>query len=208
MRARLMWLACATAVLLLLAACGGDAGDGTTTDDATSTGTPAGQTAAPEGFEAIPTDGAGESAALAAVPAALEAGKEMRTGAGLDWPDLAGIEPRLIAYLIRVDYDGQVALFEVRADGIAHNLYAYQQAFDSGSIVWTSADMAAGAKAEPQSDREKDAVAAVEAAMEDAFPNEAVAVSVHGYRFVYLDGDTSVLALEVAPDGSIISVGN
>ena len=132
----------------------------------------------------------------------------MRTGAGLPWPDLTGIEPRLVAYLVRVDYDGQVSLFEVRADGIAHNLYAYQKAFDSGSIVWTSSDMALSAKAAPQSDREKAAVAAVEAEMKDAFPNEPLAVSVHGYRFVYLKDGMSALALEVAPDGSVISVGN
>jgi hypothetical protein len=198
-----------TLVLMVTAACsGGQSASPDGTGVRSSETTTANETPAPDGFEPIPTDGPGESAALATLPGALAEGKRMRETAGYEWPDLTGLEPRLTAYLVRVDYAGQVALFEVRADGIAHNLYAYQRPFDSGSIVWSPADSSQGPTAEPRSDREKAAVAAVRAAMEDAFPGEPMSFAVQGYRFVYLDGGNVVLQIEVDPEGGVLGVGN
>jgi hypothetical protein len=108
---------------------------------------------------------------------------------------------------VRADYDGQVALFEVRADGTPHNIYAYPRAFDSGSILWTSAENSQGSTAEPQSDREKAAVEAVRSVMADAFPGETLGYAVQGYRFVYVRDGATALTLEVDPEGGIISVG-
>jgi hypothetical protein len=194
------------ALLASAAGCTSDTGGAASQTAATGTAQPADATP-PEGFDAIPTDGPGESAALAALPAALEEGERIRTS-GVAWPDLTGAEPRLVAYLVRADYDGQVGLFEVRADGIAHNIYAFQQAFDSGSIVWTPAEMAQSPTAAPQGEREKAAVAAVTAAMADAFPGESITYAVHGYRFAYLAGSSVVLFIEIDPTGKVISVGN
>jgi hypothetical protein len=197
----------ALALLFSLAGCG----NGVQTEPpATDTGTVTSEPVitAPEGLEAIPTDGPGESAARAAIPGLLDQARQMREGSGQPWPELGSIEPRLVAYLVAVTMDDQVTLFEVRADGIAHELYAYHRAFDAGSLIWTPASMTSTISAAPQSDREKAAVAAIEAAMKDSFPDTALATGVQGYRFVYLDGNTQVLTLEVATDGAIISVGS
>lgn len=191
-----------------LAGCGGAADDGDAGTEATASAPSAGQPDAPQGLEPMPTDGAGESAALAAVPAALEAGKTMREGSGMAWPDLSGLEPSFVAYLVSAEYDGQVALFEVRSEGTPHNLYAYPRAFDSGSIVWTAAENSQGPKAEPRSDRETAAVEAVRAAMTDAFPGETLSFAVQGYRFVFVRDGAVVLSLEVDPQGGVISVGS
>lgn len=158
-------------------------------------------------LEAMPTDGPGESAAVAALPSALQEGKQMLETAGLPSPDVSGIEPAFSAYLIVVDMDGQGALFEVRADGIAHSLYAYQKAFDAATIMWTPSEYSGSPRTAPQSDPESAAVAAVEAAMRDAFPDAAMTVSVYGYRFVYSEEGTPVLTLEIATDGAVISAG-
>jgi len=112
--------------------------------------------------------------ALDAAPAIF--GRERDSGAwpDADWDVLASAEPRLVAYVVRAESNGQVALFEVRADGLPHNLYAYHKAFDSGSIIWTSADDALGGSVEAQSAGEAQAVSAVDAVMRDAFPDDAL----------------------------------
>lgn len=173
-----------------------------------TTGTPEpSRSFAAEGLEAIPAEGAGESEALAAVPGALPSARAMRESAGALWPDLDGFEPVLVAYLVRADLGDQAALFEVRADGIAHNIHAYHKAFDSGSIIWMAADDAPEGSAAPRGDRERAAVGAVAAAMADAFPGEHIACSVSGYRFAFVRDDTLALVLEIAPDGTVVSVG-
>lgn len=158
------------------------------------------------GYDAMAADGANESAALAALPDAFAAQKASGSLSDVDWEMFEGVEPLFVAYLVRVDLNGQVALFEVRADSIAHNIYGYQRAFDSGSIIWTPEAEAQSPSVAPQSPGESVAAGAVNAAMLDAFPEDQFAVSIHGYRFAYLAADTSPLVFEIAPDGALISV--
>ncbi|MDZ4166359.1 MAG: hypothetical protein U1E08_01515 [Coriobacteriia bacterium] len=112
----------------------------------------------------------------------------------------------LTAYLVRAEMDGQVTMFEVRADGIVHSLYAYQKAFDSGSLVWTPADMATGPTAVPESVAEKSAAEAVRAAMADAFEGQPFEVVMAGYRFSYVRDGLLLMNVNVDPDGGAISV--
>ncbi|MBN1192809.1 MAG: hypothetical protein JXA36_03850 [Coriobacteriia bacterium] len=194
------------ALLLALGGCDGAAED--VAEDAAQTAVTSEVAAPTQVFDAIPTDGPGESAALSMVPGALEQAKEMREAAGMEWPDLEGIEPILTAYVIAVDMSDQGALFEVRADGVPHNLYAYQRALDVASAVWAPTSQIGDARGLPQSDAEKAAVASVEAAIRDSFPDDAFSVAIYGYRFVYLAEGESVLTLEVGTDGAVFSAGD
>lgn len=197
------------ALALGLTACGGgskESAGGASSPDAGG----GSQSAETERFAAIPTDGPGESAAVKALPAALEEGKAMRETAGMEWPDITGIEPRLTAYLIAVEKaDGTYALAEVWADGVAHTLYNPAVALDTKLFIWSQPD-SGSPRAAARSDREKAACAAVEKAAAPSFPGETLTVKVYGYRFTYLkDGeDFPVMTLEMATDGSVISVGN
>lgn len=200
-------LASVIALGVLVAGCGsGDTGTtGETTSTAPSDNT--GSTISSE-IETMPADGPGESAALAALPELLDDVEAMLAASsaqGQQMPNISGAQPLFVAYLISVELDGQVTLCEVRADGIAHSLYAYNRAFDSGSLVWTPADLTPMKTAEPQSDRETAAVEAVRAVMADAFPDTALDVAVYGYRFVYVGADGRLLTLHVMPDGSLLS---
>jgi len=209
-RRRLPLLAAAALLLVsctTLAGCGENqetiSGDGSTTSTPAAT---SGRSA--EGLEPIPAGGPGETAAKDALPQALEVAEQNRATAGQAWPDLTGVEPVLEAYLLRVTMGDEVALLEVRADGTPHNLYAYQKAFDAGSLVWVPKENVKGPTVEPRSDSEKDAVDAVEGVITDAFPDEDTDVAVHGYRFVYVKDDMILLTMEVDPVGELISVGN
>lgn len=204
MGARTALLALGVAGVLLLAGCGASepepAGEETATPAAVS------QPTSLEGFDAISAEGARETAALDAAPAILERERDGGQWPDADWDVLAAAEPRLVAYVVRVEFDGQVALFEVRADGVPHNLYAYQKAFDSGSIVWVPADDARGGSVEAQSAGEVQAASAVDAVMRDAFPDDPFAVSMAGYRVAYVVDGSQPLVIEIGPDGSVISV--
>jgi len=151
--------------------------------------------------DAIPVDGPGEAEALAALPGLLPAAELAVTGSGGQWPDLQGAEPRLVAYLVRAEMSGQVTLFEVRADGIAHSLNAYHRAFDSGSLIWTPVAESHAAAAQPRSAREDAAIQAVRSVMADAFPDEQLEVTIAGYRFAYVGEGAVVLTVEVGADG-------
>ncbi|MDO8847096.1 MAG: hypothetical protein Q7W51_01735 [Coriobacteriia bacterium] len=194
-------------LLLVLALALGGCGDDATGDaaDSGSTGTTTSAITVVEGFDAMATDGANESAALSALPALAEAQKESGEWDDVDWEAVDAAEPRFVAYIVRVELADQVALFEVRADGIPHNLYGYQRAFDSGSIIWTAAADSQGATAVAASAGETLVTSAVETAMRDAFPEDPFTVLVAGYRFAYLLEGTDPLLFEVAPDGSLIS---
>lgn len=201
-------LAAGLALALVLGGCG-SAGDDEAPDAGTADSAAATTNAvAPEGLVAIDASGPGEAAALAALPAVLEQAREMLESSGGEWPDLNGVEPRLTAHILAADMNGQTALFEVRADGVAHNLHAYQRAFDAASLLWTPTPESPGTRAAARSDQEKAAVAAVDAAMRDSFPEGAFSVGVYGYRFVYLAGDAVLLSMEIATDGTLISVGD
>ena len=201
------------AVALLLVCCTILAGCGeskeTTAGDGSTTSTPpavSGRSA--EGLEPIPIDGPGETTAKGALPQALEVAEQNRAAAGQAWPDLTDAEPVLEAYLLRVTMGDEVALLEVRADGTPHNLYAYQKAFDAGSLVWVPEENVTSTFGSARSDREKDAVAAVEEVIADAFPDENAEVVIHGYRFVYVNNEMILLAMEVDLEGALISVGS
>ncbi len=201
-------LALAGAAILGLWGCDKAAGPSASTSGGSAPDSEAEGAMPLEGYDAMPTDGPGESAAAAAVPEALAQAKGMREAAGQTWPDLTGIQPVFTAYLLAADLGGQATLFEVRADGIPHSLYAYQRAFDAASVVWTPSDVAVASRTAPQSDAESAAAAAVEAAMQDAFPEDEISVAIVGYRFVYLKDESPLLSLEIAADGSVISVGD
>lgn len=195
------------AMTLVLAGCG----DQAPAED-TDTETPAVEPAVPSGTtiagsDPMPTDGVNETAALEAVAVIYAEQRDGNTWADVDWAALDAVAPVFNAYLVRVDLGGQAALFEVRSDGLPHNLYAFQKAFDSGSIIWIPAEDATGAFTGAQSDGELMAADAVNDAMRDAFPDDNFTVTIHGYRFVYLQGERSVFTIEVAPDGSMISAG-
>jgi len=202
-------LAAAVALGVLVAGCGSsDTGTtGETTSTPASDDTQSGSTISSE-IESMTADGPGESAALAALPGLLDDAEALLAASsaqGQQMPDIAGVDPLFVAYLISVELDGQVTLCEVRADGIAHSLYAYNRAFDSGSLVWTPVDLTPMKTAEPQSDREVASVEAVRAVMVDAFPDSALNIAVYGYRFVYVSADGHVLTLHVLPDGTLLS---
>lgn len=209
---RLSWL---TAALMLVLAAGcsealpeDTAGSDTGTEAPAAEAPSGGSDTAPTAFDPIPPDGPGESAAVAAVPAALEEGRAMLNSSGTEMPDIAGAEPVLTAYLIIAEWDGQATLLEVHADGIAHSLYAYQQAFDAATLIWSDASNSGSPRAEPRSERETAAVAAVKDVMTDAFPDEKIVVSVYGYRFSYMRDGSSVLTLEIDTTGAVSSIGS
>lgn len=155
-----------------------------------------------EGLDAMPEDGAGESTAAAAAVAAIDAVPAAEL-ASTDREALKA-DRRLVAYLVRGELEGQAALFEVRADGIAHNIYGYGRAFDSGSIIWQPADEMEGESVAPRSEGEMDAVAAVDEVMRDAFPDGGFTLGAGGYRFAFVAEGLSPVLIEVAADGSTI----
>ncbi|PKQ21151.1 MAG: hypothetical protein CVT66_01470 [Actinobacteria bacterium HGW-Actinobacteria-6] len=161
--------------------------------------------AVPEGYTAIPVSGANEKAAVAAVPSALKAGLEMRVGQ--PEPDIAGIDPTFTAYLVSAVSGNTLVLFEVHADGVAHSLYNPTKPADSTTIMKQDASLNSGAiLAEPASDAEKAAAAAVKAVLSTALPGEEFDIKILGYRFNYLKAAESVLQLEVNPDGGVASI--
>lgn len=199
-------LAAVLAVLMFATGCGSgdDATPETETRVASDTG---GDAVAPVVVaEPMPPDGPGEAAAVAALPGALKQAEELQASAGAEWPDLGSAEPALTAYIIAVEMNGQIALFEVRADGIVHSLYAYQRSFDAATMVWSPTENSPSKGVAPQSGAEQAAAAAVEAAMRDSFPDSTMSTTVYGYRFVYVKGGAAALTLEVSADGSVISV--
>jgi hypothetical protein len=114
------------------------------------------------------------------------------------WPDLTGAQPSFTAYLIGVDMDGQLALLEVRADGVVHGLYASQKAFDAGTLLWAPSEDYSIPRVAPQGDAERAAVASVDAVMRDSFPDTSFTVGVYGYRFEYVKDGRVLMTLEGA----------
>ncbi len=155
-----------------------------------------------EGFDAMPEDGAGESTAAEMAITAID----VLPAAEFTAEDREALKAdrRLIAYLVQGELDGQAALFEVRADGIAHNIYGYGRAFDSGSISWKPVGEMKSPRVEPRSEGEQMAVAAVDEAMRDAFPDGGFTLGASGYRFAFVAEGLSPVLVEVAADGSTI----
>lgn len=208
---RLLILGVAASVALAIAGCAPSARDETPGPETGTSGTPSEAVREPQSadaFEPMPVEGVGEAAAMASLPQSLAEAQAMREAAGLPWPDLSGVEPFLNAYIISADMAGQTALSEVRADGRAHSIYAYQRAFDAATLIWSPAESVSSPRAEPQSPRETAAVEVVRAELRDAFPEGAPSVAVYGYRFIYAKDGLVLLILEVATDGSVISAGS
>jgi hypothetical protein len=111
------------------------------------------------------------------------------------------MDPILTAYLVRVDMDGQTALFEVHADGVAQNAYAANSPFDSGRILWSPTEEADWPSAAPRSAGEDNAIQAVRYAMTDAFEGTPFDTAIHAYRFSYLVDGYPKLSLDVGVDG-------
>lgn len=199
---RALTLALAALLALALVGCGEEA---TTSEESAEPVAASATGAVLEGYDAMVVDGAHEQDALAALPGLVDSQKGADALAEADWDALEQAEPRLIAYIVRVDLGQQVALFEVRADGIAHNLYGYHRAFDSGAIVWTTSAVEQSATLAPASAGESMATAAVEAAMRDAFPDDSFTVAIKGYRFAYLLDGSSPVLFEVGVQGDLIS---
>lgn len=187
---------------VLLIGCG-DSGGGT--PEAPAPEASVARTVPLDGHDAMPTDGVGETAAAGAAVRELDALSvaDLTT----EQRETIKADQRLIAYLVRVELDGQVAFFEVRTDGIAHNMYSYPRAFDSGSIIWTPAESSQVAGAAARSEGELRSVAAVDEVMRDAFPDGGYAVSLGGYRFAFLAEGVDPVYIEIAADGTtLISV--
>ncbi|MBN2840174.1 MAG: hypothetical protein JXP37_04375 [Coriobacteriia bacterium] len=156
-----------------------------------------------EGYDAMTADSGGEAVAANAAARELDA----LTDLSADQRTALKADQRLIAYLVRVELDDQVALFEVRADGLAHNIYSYPRAFDSGSIIWTPAESAEVPGAEARSEGEQRSVAAVDEAIRDAFPDGGFTTTLGGYRFAFLAEGSDPVHIEIAADGTtLISV--
>lgn len=204
MNARAALLAFGTAGAVLIAGCGASEPGSVEVEEKTSAVEP--QPVVVEGLDAIPAEGTREAAAVDSAFAIFDRERDSGAWPDADWDALASVQPRLVAYLVRAEFDGQAALFEVRADGVPHNLYAYHKAFDSGSIIWTPADEARGGSVEAQSAGEIQAASAVDAVMRDAFPDDPLMVSIAGYRVAYVADGVQPLVIEIAPDGSVISV--
>lgn len=199
-------IAAALLVFALMIALGGCGSEPEGAEEDTGATAPVASSLPSEGFDPMPTDGVNEAEALAKAQELLPVEKASGEFEGVDFDALEAAGPRFVAYLVRVDLGGQVALFEVRADGIAHNIYQYQRAFDSGSLIWTPVEDSQGQTAAPASAGEVAAAAAVESAMRDAFPDDPFTVSIHGYRIVYLAEGAHSMTFEIAPGGSLISV--
>lgn len=193
---------CAVALLsaVALTACDGAAEEA---PEATTTVTASVGSVSLEGYDAMPADGAGEAAAAGAAVRELEALSDVSSGQ----LEALKADQRLIAYLVRSELDGQVALFEVRADGLPHNIYSYPRAFDSGSIIWTPAESAQAAAGEARSTGEQRAVSAVDEAMRDAFPDGGYTVALGGYRFAFIAEGIDPVHIEIGADATtLISV--
>lgn len=207
MRRSAMILAVGLAVCVVLSGCSGSTGTGGTSGGSTGGASAGSATTVPEQYAAIPADGANEKAALAAVPAALKAGLEMRKGTGQPEPDISGIDPTFTAYLVSAVTGNTVVLFEVHADGVAHALYNTAAPADASNIMKQDAALNSGAVlVDPASGAEKAAASACTTVMESAFPGKTFTVKIMGYRFNYLRDGASVLQLEVNPDGGVISI--
>lgn len=193
-------------VVGVLGGCGSDAGDaisgGATTTPASAQ--PADAGLVPAEVETMEADGPGESAALGMLPGLVDEAATLLAGADAV-PEVENASAALVAYLVSVELDGQVTLCEVRADGIAHSLYAYYRPFDSGSLLWEADDPLVASAAAPRSAGERSAVEAVESEMAEDFPDVALTTRVYGYRYAYVSDGAVVLVLEVTPDGRLIS---
>lgn len=205
---RTLLLSAVLALTLVLSGCNKPAGEGSP-EGAQSGGGDAAESGStiPDGLDPMPVDGDAEADALASAQVIFAQQRDSGTWSDVDWAANETAGPILTAYIVVAELEGQVALFEVRADRVAHNLYNYQRAFDSGSIIWTPADQSASPVAQARSEGERASADSVEAAMQDAFPDGGFSVAIYGYRFSYLGNPAVPFNIEVGVDGRMVSAG-
>ena len=101
----------------------------------------------------------------------------------------------LFSYTIAARTGGKEVLFEVRADGVAHSLFAYPAAPDPGKLLYVDMSLESGAAtAAPTGKSELAAAAAVAAVMAKAKPGERIEVLMYGYHFAFIGADGQPVA--------------
>jgi hypothetical protein len=174
-----------------------------------STGNSTGSSAA-DPYAPIATDGAHETAALDAVPAALANVTTVNKGQGKSTSDVAGATPTLFAYNLQATVGDRLVLFEVHADGKACELFRFPTPADPTKLLWQSTANNAGAVlGAPQGEGETAATAAVKAVMDVAASGKTAQIKMSGYAFCFVrDGqpvktsNDQVFYLSVDPKGN------
>jgi uncharacterized membrane protein len=124
---------------------GGAAAASAAGSTAAASSTPAGR-AGPYATIGLSAGTPHENAALAAVPAALQAAASQKSSQGQPMPaSVSDATAVLFAYVLTARVGGRETLFEVRADGKAYQLYRYPAPPDPASLLYTDAATGAGA---------------------------------------------------------------
>jgi hypothetical protein len=196
------------ALLVGLAGCVGPAansGPSGPSTAATSTTAPAGGAYAP-----ISLDGPQEKKAAAALPSALKTAADSVKSQGKTPPDLSGATATLVSYQLQARVDDQIALFEVRADGRAYEMFRYPTPPNPKTLKWSPIEYAEGSVlTDPASNPERAAVAAVTSIVKTARPSSTPVVKISGYTFFWISSegtpvetkDGGPFSLMVDPDG-------
>lgn len=183
-------------LMLTVAGCSTPAAKPTETP---SSGAPS-KPAAADPFAAITTDGPHEAAAAAAVPAVLKSVEKSVKAAGKQPTDVTSGKATLVAYVLQAKVADKVVLFEVRADGTAHELYQYSKKPDPAKLFWQSAAIAEGASlVDPSGSAELAAADAVRTVVAKAPAGGDVRVMMQGYIFYWIGSDGA--PLETAAGG-------
>src|SRR5574340_360436 len=117
---RALLLTVVLALALVTSGCNGSEGGGTTAGTDTDGGTRADSgSTIPDGLEPMPADSGAEAKALAAAQTIFVQQRDSGTWKDVDWAANEAAGPLFTAYIVAVNLDSQVALFEIRADGVA-----------------------------------------------------------------------------------------
>lgn len=138
-------------------------------------------------YAAISASGPHEKAAAAALPAALRYVARVAKDADKKPMDVSAGKPTLVSYVLQARVADRVTLFEVRADGVVHELYRYPQAADPSKLLWQKAAVGEGASSiAPIGAGETTAADAVRAVVGKAQVDGDIKVSMYGYIFYWI----------------------
>jgi hypothetical protein len=141
-------------------------------------------------YAAIAIDGPNEAKAVDSLASALKTAADAVKTQGKTPPDLSGATATLVAYQLYSRVGDQVALFEVRADGRAYELYRYPSPPNPKALKWTPIEYSEGVVlVDPSSNGERGAVAAVISITKTAKPSSKPTVQVSGYTFYWIKSD-------------------
>jgi hypothetical protein len=141
-------------------------------------------------YAAIAIDGPNEANAVDSLSSALKTAAEAAKAQGKTPPDLSGATATLVAYQLYSRVGDQVALFEVRANGRAYELFRYPTPPAPKALKWTPAAYAEGAvMVDPSSNAERGAVAAVMSITKIAKPSSKPVVRISAYSFYWIKAD-------------------